>query len=81
MIFMCVSVPIIMQLCVFEIAVLGKIREEEGGGERGDGGGGEQDGKGRRGGLWGEQKTKMVKVLMTRKLLNAKTLDGDIKRH
>ena len=42
----------IMQLCV-KITVLGKVREEEGGGERGDGGGGEQDGEGRRRGLWG----------------------------
>ena len=50
MIFMSVSVPKILQLCV-----LGKVREEEGGGERGDGGGGQQDGEGRRGGLWGEQ--------------------------
>ena len=54
MIFMSVFVPKTMQLCV-KITFLGKVREEEGGGKRGDGGGGEQDGEGRRGGLWGEQ--------------------------
>ena len=50
---MSVSVPKILQFCV-KITVLGKVREEEGGGERGDGGGGEQDGEGRRRGLWGD---------------------------
>ena len=54
MIFMSVSVPKILQFCV-KITFLGKVREEEGGGERGDGGGGQQDGEGCRGGLWGEQ--------------------------
>ena len=49
-----------------ETTVLGKVREEEGGGEWGDGGGGKQDGEGRRGGLFWKGREHGIDVMTSK---------------